>query len=102
MLVRVTRNGVTRSVLFDAGGSPDGLTHNLDSLGLSPKDWSCIVLSHGHYDHVLGLVGLQKRVKRLDFPLTLHPEYASWILDQPDKSPQLAPFARGSDMDLNS
>src|SRR3970040_814905 len=37
MLVRLTRNGVTRSVLFDAGGSPDGLTHNLDSLGLSPK-----------------------------------------------------------------
>jgi len=74
MLVRLTRNGVTRSVLFDAGGSPDGLTHNLDSLGLSPKDWSCIVLSHGHFDHVLGLVGLQKRVKRLDFPLTLHPD----------------------------
>ncbi|HLF78372.1 MAG TPA: MBL fold metallo-hydrolase [Dehalococcoidia bacterium] len=74
MLVRVTRAGITRSVLFDAGGSPDGLVHNLDSLGLSPRDWSCIVLSHGHFDHVLGLVGLQKRLKRLDFPLTLHPD----------------------------
>src|SRR6266498_3953601 len=74
MLVRLTRDGVTRSVLFDAGGSPDGLVHNLDCLGLSAKDWSCIVLSHGHFDHILGLVGLQKRVKRLDFPLTLHPD----------------------------
>jgi 7,8-dihydropterin-6-yl-methyl-4-(beta-D-ribofuranosyl)aminobenzene 5'-phosphate synthase len=74
MLVRLTRDGVTRSVLFDAGGSPDGLMHNLDCLGLSPKDWSCIVLSHGHFDHLLGLVDLQKRVKRLAFPLTLHPD----------------------------
>ncbi len=74
MLVRVTNHGVTRSVLFDAGGSPDGLVHNLDSLGLSPRDWSCIVLSHGHFDHVLGLIGLQKQLKRLDFPLTLHPD----------------------------
>ena len=59
MLIRVTRNGITRSLLFDAGGSVDGLVHNLDCLELNPRDFSCIVLSHGHFDHVLGLVGLQ-------------------------------------------
>jgi 7,8-dihydropterin-6-yl-methyl-4-(beta-D-ribofuranosyl)aminobenzene 5'-phosphate synthase len=74
MLVRVTRDGVTRSVLFDAGGSEDGLVHNLDCLELKPNDFSCIVLSHGHFDHVLGLIGLQKRMGRLAFPLTLHPD----------------------------
>ena len=47
MLVRVTRDGITRTVLFDAGGSPDGLMHNLDCLELSPRDWNCVVLSHG-------------------------------------------------------
>jgi 7,8-dihydropterin-6-yl-methyl-4-(beta-D-ribofuranosyl)aminobenzene 5'-phosphate synthase len=74
MLVRVTRDGVSRSLLFDAGGSESGLVHNLDCLEINPRDFSCIVLSHGHFDHVLGLVGLQKRMKRLDFPVTIHPD----------------------------
>ena len=74
MLVKVTRNGITRGVLFDVGGSPDGLMHNLDCLELSPKDWNCIVLSHGHWDHTLGLIGLEKRLGRLSMPLTLHPD----------------------------
>jgi len=54
LLVKVTRDGVTRTVLFDAGGSPRGLVHNLDCLEIRPNEWSCIVLSHGHWDHVLG------------------------------------------------
>lgn len=74
MLVRVTRDGVTRSLLFDAGGSVGGLVHNLDCLELNPRDFSCIVLSHGHFDHVLGLVGLQQRMGKLAFPVTIHPD----------------------------
>src|SRR3954454_21575320 len=34
LLIRVTRDGVSRSVLFDAGGSPQGMMHNLDCLGI--------------------------------------------------------------------
>jgi 7,8-dihydropterin-6-yl-methyl-4-(beta-D-ribofuranosyl)aminobenzene 5'-phosphate synthase len=41
MLVRVTRNGITRAMLFDAGGSPDGLVYNLDCLELNARDWCC-------------------------------------------------------------
>lgn len=74
MLVRMTRGGLTRSLLFDAGGSPEGLVHNLDCLELNPRDWNCIVLSHGHWDHTLGLIGLHQRLGRLSFPLTLHPD----------------------------
>ncbi len=74
MLVRITRAGINRAVLFDTGGSPDGLVHNLDCLGLSPKEWSCIVLSHGHWDHTLGLIGLHRRLGQLNVPLTLHPD----------------------------
>jgi 7,8-dihydropterin-6-yl-methyl-4-(beta-D-ribofuranosyl)aminobenzene 5'-phosphate synthase len=74
MLVCVTRQGLTRSILFDAGGSPEGLVHNLDCLELNPRDWNCIVLSHGHWDHTLGLIGLHRRLGRLSFPLTLHPD----------------------------
>ena len=65
LLVKVTRDGVTRSVLFDAGGSPEGLVHNLDCLEIKPNEWSGIVLSHGHWDHVLGLIGLEQRLGRM-------------------------------------
>ena len=85
MVVRVTRDGVARSLLFDAGGSPDGLVHNLDCVELRPQDWSCIVLSHGHWDHTLGLVGLHRRLGRLAFPLTLHPDaYLTRVNVYPD------------------
>ena len=84
VILEVTRNDITRTLLFDAGGSPEGLTHNLDCLELNPTDWNCIVLSHGHADHVAGLVGLHQRLGRLSFPLTLHPETptsnAAWLL----------------------
>jgi 7,8-dihydropterin-6-yl-methyl-4-(beta-D-ribofuranosyl)aminobenzene 5'-phosphate synthase len=74
LLVKVTGNGQTRSVLFDAGGSPRGLVHNLDCLEIRPNEWSCIVLSHGHWDHVLGLIGLEERLGRMRMPLVLHPD----------------------------
>lgn len=74
LLVKVTRGGVSRAVLFDAGGSPSGLVHNLDCLEIRPNEWSCIVLSHGHWDHVLGLIGLQERLGQLRMPLVLHPD----------------------------
>ena len=74
LLVKVTGNGITRSVLFDAGGSPHGLVHNLDCLEIKPNEWSSIVLSHGHWDHVLGLIGLEERLGRMRMPLVLHPD----------------------------
>jgi len=74
MAITVTRNGISRSLLFDAGGSVGGLVHNLDCLEMSPRDFSWLVLSHGHFDHVLGLVGLHQRLGRLAFPVTIHPD----------------------------
>lgn len=74
MLVKVTRNGITRRILFDAGGSADGLMHNLDCLEINPREWNCVVLSHGHWDHIMGLVGLHKRLGRFSMPLTIHPD----------------------------
>jgi 7,8-dihydropterin-6-yl-methyl-4-(beta-D-ribofuranosyl)aminobenzene 5'-phosphate synthase len=72
--ISVTRGGMTRSLLYDTGGTPDGLVHNLDCLGIDPRDWACIVLSHGHWDHTLGLIGLQRRLGILNYPLILHPD----------------------------
>jgi 7,8-dihydropterin-6-yl-methyl-4-(beta-D-ribofuranosyl)aminobenzene 5'-phosphate synthase len=74
MLVTVTSGEKTRSLLFDAGGSPDGLVFNLERLEIDPRLFSAIALSHGHWDHVLGLIGLLERMGRLNLPLVLHPD----------------------------
>jgi 7,8-dihydropterin-6-yl-methyl-4-(beta-D-ribofuranosyl)aminobenzene 5'-phosphate synthase len=45
----------------------------MDVLGLDPRDYRAIVLSHGHADHHGGLEGLYARVKG-SMPLVVHPD----------------------------
>lgn len=73
-LVEVHDQGRRHRVLFDAGITPDGLIGNLDRLGISPETFEAVVLSHGHFDHVMGLEGLAGRLGRRAMPLLLHPE----------------------------
>ena len=73
-LIRVTRNGKTQSILYDAGLSPKGVRNNLDVMGVDVTDMRAIVLSHGHADHHGGLEGLFQRYGRLRMPLVLHPD----------------------------
>ena len=47
-----------RYLLFDTGSSWEVLHHNLQQLKLNLNDISYIVLSHGHYDHTGGLMGV--------------------------------------------
>jgi 7,8-dihydropterin-6-yl-methyl-4-(beta-D-ribofuranosyl)aminobenzene 5'-phosphate synthase len=74
-LVEVHAGGRTRRVLFDAGGTPDGLTANLDRLALSPDTFEAIVFSHGHFDHVMGLDGLAHRLGPRNLPVLIHPDF---------------------------
>jgi 7,8-dihydropterin-6-yl-methyl-4-(beta-D-ribofuranosyl)aminobenzene 5'-phosphate synthase len=76
-LIELRVNGRLRRVLFDTGVTPDGLTGNLDRLGISPDTFEAIVLSHGHFDHVMGLDGLAERLGRRNLPLLLHPDFWS-------------------------
>lgn len=74
-LVEVVVDGRTRRVLFDAGISPDGLIGNLDRLGIAPDTFEAVVFSHGHFDHVMGLDGVAKRLGRANLPVLLHPDF---------------------------
>ncbi|HVL83700.1 MAG TPA: MBL fold metallo-hydrolase [Pseudonocardia sp.] len=74
-LVEVRTGNAVRRVLFDAGASPDGLIGNLDRLGIAPDGFEAIVFSHGHFDHVMGLDGLTRRVHRHNLPVVLHPDF---------------------------
>lgn len=53
MLVE-TENG--RRILVDAGASEEVLLHNLELLELSPQKIDAVFVTHGHYDHVGGLL----------------------------------------------
>ena len=63
-LVRIEKDGRERTLLFDAGVSPNGMVDNMRRLGLSPADIEIIVLSHGHWDHVTGMEGLVRVLGR--------------------------------------
>ena len=60
------------NVLMDTGPSPDTILHNIDALNIDPKTFDVIFLSHGHYDHTGGLIGILKRIEER-VPLIAHP-----------------------------
>lgn len=68
------KKGESRTLLYDAGLTPETLIHNLDVLGVNLKDVDAIVLSHGHVDHHGGLTGLVRKIGKRKLPLVLHPD----------------------------
>jgi 7,8-dihydropterin-6-yl-methyl-4-(beta-D-ribofuranosyl)aminobenzene 5'-phosphate synthase len=76
-LLRVETRRGERTLLFDAGVSPNGVVENVRRLGLSLGDVEAIVLSHGHWDHVTGMEGVAAALGRANLPVVLHPEFWS-------------------------
>ena len=74
LLLTIRYGDHSESLLYDAGLGRQTVIHNLDVLGLNPRDLRTVVLSHGHADHHGGLEGLYTRVGRRGMPLVLHPD----------------------------
>ncbi|TFG33577.1 MBL fold metallo-hydrolase [Candidatus Thorarchaeota archaeon] len=56
-LVDITYNdSITKRILFDTAGSTPALSHNIQVAEVDPTTIEMIVLSHGHWDHVGGLM----------------------------------------------
>ena len=72
MLIRVFYNGTSHSVLFDTGGSPEGVVTNADRMGLDLSEIESIVLSHGHDDHFGGLLAVLRVVDKKNLPIIVH------------------------------
>ncbi|MEA2768557.1 MAG: 7,8-dihydropterin-6-yl-methyl-4-(beta-D-ribofuranosyl)aminobenzene 5-phosphate synthase, partial [Acetobacteraceae bacterium] len=52
-----TKGSDARRYLLDFGFTPDVLTNNLKLLKIDPATFDALILSHGHLDHMGGLVG---------------------------------------------
>jgi 7,8-dihydropterin-6-yl-methyl-4-(beta-D-ribofuranosyl)aminobenzene 5'-phosphate synthase len=63
-------------ILMDTGASPEVTLHNFALLEIDPADLHMIILSHGHYDHTGGLVGVLRNVHRR-IPVLAHPQIFS-------------------------
>src|SRR5438045_722100 len=68
-LVRVVKGERERTLLFDAGVSPNGMAENMRRLGIDAGEVEVLVLSHGHWDHVTGIEGLARMLGRGGMPV---------------------------------
>lgn len=73
LLIETFRDGLSSTILFDAGLSPDVICHNLAALHIDPRRIDHIVLSHGHFDHHGGLAGVLPLIRH-PVALALHPD----------------------------
>ncbi len=62
-----------RVILFDTGQSAEPVLNNMQVLGKDVQDIDLIFLSHCHYDHTGGLVGILGQSKRCRLPVVAHP-----------------------------
>jgi 7,8-dihydropterin-6-yl-methyl-4-(beta-D-ribofuranosyl)aminobenzene 5'-phosphate synthase len=73
-LVTVTAGDAARTILFDFGYSAHGAAFNARAMSLDLSAVEAAVLSHGHLDHVGGMVELSALIGKKGTPLVLHPE----------------------------
>jgi 7,8-dihydropterin-6-yl-methyl-4-(beta-D-ribofuranosyl)aminobenzene 5'-phosphate synthase len=72
ILLKITSKNVERNILLDTGSSADPILYNMNILGLRPDSIDMIFLSHCHYDHTGGLIGLLKAINK-EVPVIAHP-----------------------------
>ncbi len=73
-LIEIERNGTRHQLLFDTGLSTDGAVENMRRLEVKLADIEAIILSHGHFDHTMGMHGIAESLGRRNLPVFIHPE----------------------------
>jgi 7,8-dihydropterin-6-yl-methyl-4-(beta-D-ribofuranosyl)aminobenzene 5'-phosphate synthase len=63
----------TNKFLFDTGVTEDAIIYNSDIFGINLQDIETIILSHGHFDHVSGLISTLQKVKK-PIDILVHPD----------------------------
>lgn len=84
----------TMKLLLDTGACPEVMLHNADALHIDLSQLDLICLSHGHYDHTGGLIGVLERAGRR-ICILVHPEiFAPKLKMQPFLQFIGPPFSR--------
>jgi 7,8-dihydropterin-6-yl-methyl-4-(beta-D-ribofuranosyl)aminobenzene 5'-phosphate synthase len=73
-IVKTTKDGQTRTLLFDFGFSEAGAAHNAHLLDVDAKSVQQMVLSHGHMDHFGGFRELVRMIGKERIELIVHPK----------------------------
>lgn len=73
LLVEGEGNKEKFSMLMDTGPSPNILLHNIKVMGVDLSKIRFVFISHGHYDHTGGLLGIIKHIGKKAFAIA-HPK----------------------------
>src|SRR5260221_5756048 len=55
----------TRTLMLDYGYTPEALVNNMEFIGMDAARTQALILSHGHYDHLGGLIGFLQKYRSL-------------------------------------
>ena len=72
-LIKVFPGSEEYLILMDIGMSSKCFFNNINALNVDINKIDSVILSHGHFDHIGGLVALFNQVSN-EIPLILHPE----------------------------
>ena len=72
LLIEASVAGTYLSILMDAGPPPDMALHNAQMINADLQKLDAIIISHGHYDHVGGLLKILERINQ-SIPVVAHP-----------------------------
>jgi 7,8-dihydropterin-6-yl-methyl-4-(beta-D-ribofuranosyl)aminobenzene 5'-phosphate synthase len=73
MLVTTYSGDSTHTTLYDTGASDTILEHNTTLLDVDLQNVESIAISHGHWDHMGGLLFALSRIGRKGIPIHIHP-----------------------------
>lgn len=64
---------ILKKFLFDTGVSKNGIIYNSNIFDINFEDIETIILSHGHFDHISGLISVLKKINK-PIEIITHPD----------------------------